>query len=142
VTDGSDRFSERIRAAVPGITTGLRAVRDRAPGATVLVVGYPTYFPADVASCEGLVPLAPADVAYARDELAELNAAVAEAAAAVGVRFVDTAGPSTGHDMCRPGGEAWVNRFSGQRSGAPLHADDTGNAALAAVVTAAAREAR
>src|SRR4051812_19744347 len=62
----------RIRRNVAAVIAG---IRDRAPSATVVVVGYPQLIP-DRGICPQLLPLATGDYAYARRISAGLDAAV------------------------------------------------------------------
>jgi len=97
--------------AVPGqIGADLSAlvdeVRERAPDAEVLVVGYPQPVPPE-GGCPQL-PLATGDHAYVREQLERLDEAMREAADDAGATFVDVMAASAGHDICA-GDEAWVN---------------------------------
>jgi lysophospholipase L1-like esterase len=88
------------------LTTVLERVRDRAPYADVLVVGYPQPIP-DEGTCPEL-PLATGDYPYVRDQLELLDDAMRRAAEDSGATFVDVMDASAGHDICA-GDEAWVN---------------------------------
>jgi lysophospholipase L1-like esterase len=104
----------RARTATIGrrVTGALRAVRHRAPRATVLLVGYLRLVP-DRGSCPAL-PLAPADYAVGRRTTAALNRALARAAASTGATFVDMYAASRGHDICSS--DPWVNGRTTDRS--------------------------
>jgi lysophospholipase L1-like esterase len=82
----------------------VEAVRERAPEARILLVGYPQPFPA-TAGCEQL-PLADGDVPFAHDALVSLNSAVSSAARKTDTEYVDVAGASEGHDICSA--EPWI----------------------------------
>ena len=84
----------------------LAGIRERAPAARILVVGYPVILPAAGPGCWPLMPIAVGDVAWLRTVQGRLNAMLAEQAAAAGATFVDTYTSSVGHDVCRlPGAQ-------------------------------------
>jgi lysophospholipase L1-like esterase len=85
----------------------LDAVRRRAPGAEVLVVGYPRITPPR-GTCGGVLPFAVGDYAYLDLVQRRLNAALRQAARSAHAGFVDTYRASRGHDACA-GDLAWVN---------------------------------
>lgn len=95
-----DRTAERVRLA-------LREIHRRAPAAEVLVIGYPRLVPAE-GYCPRLLPFAYRDYAYVDGVQQELNAGLSDAAEAAGATYVDTYGPSRGHDACA-GTAAWLN---------------------------------
>jgi lysophospholipase L1-like esterase len=92
------QIGERVEAL-------LEAVRDRAPTAEVLVVGYPQLVP-ESGTCPEL-PLATGDYPFVRELLRALDDALRSAAEAAGATFVDVLGASEGHDICA-GDDAWV----------------------------------
>ena len=95
----ADRVGRRLAGA-------LRTVAERAPDAVVAVVGYPRILPAS-GTCTS-VPLAAGDYAFADRVERRLNTALRAAATRADATYVDTYGPSFGHDACA-GGAAWVN---------------------------------
>ncbi|GAA2149413.1 SGNH/GDSL hydrolase family protein [Nocardioides koreensis] len=101
-TDQLARELRQIRGHVAAIVTG---IRDRAPHARVVVVGYPQILP-DQGSCRSLLPLAAGDYAYAR-RINEGLAAAVERGAGKADAYVDTFGPSAGHDICAD--DPWIN---------------------------------
>jgi lysophospholipase L1-like esterase len=110
-TVGSDRGCERAveraggvaREELPSRLEGLfAAVAERAPGAEVVVLGYPRLF--EERSCAGGLSAAKrAAVNGGADLLAEVTAA---AAAKAGVVFVDVREAFAGHGIC--GADPWV----------------------------------
>ena len=78
----------------------------RAPGAEVLLVGYPQPVPAE-GTCPEL-PLATGDYPFVRAQWEALDEAMRDAADAAGATYVEVLGPSDGHDICA-GADAWVN---------------------------------
>jgi lysophospholipase L1-like esterase len=93
-------------ATIAGDVTGaLRAIRQRAPRAEILLVGYLRLVP-DRGSCPAL-PLATGDYAEGRRISLALNRALKRAARRTHTRFVDAYALSRGHDICSA--EPWVN---------------------------------
>lgn len=137
---GRDQVSERIAAAAPKVDAVLRGIAGRSPGARTLVVGYPVILPDSGPGCWPLVPVIPADVAYLREKEKELNAMLADRAAARDATYVDTYTSSIGHDVCRAPGVKWVEGVIPTMLAAPVHPNALGMRDMArAVVTAARR---
>ena len=101
-TDQLARELREIRGHVAAIVTG---IRDRAPHARVVVVGYPQILP-DHGTCRSLLPLATGDYPYAR-RINEGLAAAVQRGAHKADAYVDTFGPSAGHDICAD--DPWIN---------------------------------
>ena len=99
-----------LTAVPPQIGARVEALLTRgapqAPGATVLLVGYPQLVPAE-GTCADL-PLATGDYPFVRAQWEALDAAMRDAASAAGATYVEVLGPSEGHDICA-GKDAWVN---------------------------------
>jgi lysophospholipase L1-like esterase len=123
------------------LRAALRGVRHRAPKARVLLVGYPNIMPTDTLGRAGCliagVPFTPGDLDYVDGIERALNAMLARAAKAEGVRFVDTYTPSVGHDMCRLPGTRWVEPLLPLSPAAQFHPNAAGEAATAADVARA-----
>ncbi len=125
-----------LTAVPPQIGTRLEAllteVRSRAPGARVLLVGYPQPVPAE-GTCPELA-LATGDYPFVRAQWEAMDAAMRRAAAASGATYVDVLEPSEGHDICA-GADAWVNgSVARPGAAAPYHPLVTGQAAVAELV--------
>ncbi len=99
--DLRDTFT-RIHANLAGV---VRAVRERAPDARVLVVGYPQIVPSS-GTCD-LLPLAAGDYGFARSVTEGLNDAVRAGAADAGAEYIDLWDVSAGHDICAA--DPWIN---------------------------------
>ncbi|MXG91168.1 SGNH/GDSL hydrolase family protein [Nocardioides flavescens] len=136
---GRDR-SEAI-THVPGIgralTRVVARVRERAPEATIVLVGYPQLVPVS-----GTCRVSPWSGRSRRQAYAAFDALsreTAAVAATTGAVFVDVAAASAGHDVCA-GSKAWVNG-SQRRPGtaAAFHPFQRGQDAVARLVVAAVR---
>ncbi|MEU6440819.1 SGNH/GDSL hydrolase family protein [Streptomyces sp. NPDC047046] len=133
---GTDQVTGAINASAPKVAEVLRRIHRRAPHARVVLVGYPDLFPEDGVACtSATVPLAAGDFPYLRDKEKELNAMLAREARRGGARYVDTYGPTVGHDLCRPTGTRWIETFAPQPPAAPLHPNAAGESAMAGAVT-------
>lgn len=118
------------------LTVALRRIRQRAPQAQVLVVGYPQIVSPDH-TCSRL-PLARGDYAYAARTNLALNAALRGAAKASGSTYVDVYAASLGHDVCSA--DAWINgSVTDQRRALAYHPFAVEQAAVADLVVAATR---
>jgi lysophospholipase L1-like esterase len=94
-----------MRGVQDRITAAVREIHRRAPGATVLLVGYPRIFPAH-GTCPDL-PFAAGDYPFALRVNKELDDALHAAARRTGVGFVDVWRASIGHDICSD--TPWIN---------------------------------
>ena len=131
-----DELGARIDATAPKGAAVLAGIRERAPSARVLVVGYPVILPADGPGCWPLMPVAFGDVAWLRTVEARLNAMLAAQAAAAGATFVDTYTSSVGHDVCQLPGSKWVEGFVPTAPANPVHPNALGMANSAEQVLA------
>jgi lysophospholipase L1-like esterase len=131
-----DKFANDIAGDEGNLRAALREVRHRAPGARVLLVGYPNILPKDALGRAGCliagVPFTPGDMDYVDGIEQALNAMLARAAKAEGVQFVDTYTPSVGHDMCRLPGTRWIEPLIPLSPAAQFHPNAAGEAATAA----------
>lgn len=105
---GVDEISRRINETRPKIDAVLAAIKQRSPSAKTYVIGYPSLFPENGVGCWPAMPYTLGDVPYLIAKEKELNAMLAERAAANGVTFVDTYTPSIGHDACTLPGIRWI----------------------------------
>ncbi len=111
----------------------LAAIRNRAPDARILVVGYPRLL-SDSEGCRDRFPVARGDVDYSRRSFDRLIETVEAAAADAGVEYVDVAAASEGHDLCSD--EPWINgKLDDRRTGAtPYHPTPEEQAAVAELI--------
>jgi lysophospholipase L1-like esterase len=115
----------------PALVPALRLVRQRAPRARVLLVGYPQLLPPR-GGCDLLPRMRGQDRATFRDISLRLRYGMRDAAKEAGVEFVDFYAVSAGHDICSP--NPWVQGRVGNRRGAGMHPLATGQAALARTI--------
>lgn len=88
-----------IASVRQAVATQVRAVQNRAPGATIVVVGYPGHVSAN-SNCAVLPPMSRADrLAWGRIDVA-LNLALSRAARDTATDFVDVYAASKGHGIC------------------------------------------
>ena len=133
---GSDRLLTAIERTRTRVTDVVAQVRRRAPGAKVLVVGYPRIVDPGNA-CDEL-PLALGDYAYAERVNRQLTEALRSAARATGSTYVDVWAASQGHDICSE--DPWVNGVeSDEKRAAAYHPFAEEQVAVAKLVVAAAK---
>ncbi|HET6711177.1 SGNH/GDSL hydrolase family protein [Amycolatopsis sp.] len=138
-TNGVDTIGTAITSIQPRIEGVLAAIHQRSPGARVLVVGYPRIAP-DSGYCPDVLPFADGDYAWLNSVEKDLNQALEDAAANGDAEYVDTYGPSRGHDACARGGSAWINgKDQDVFAAAAYHPLKAGMAGVAAVVLKALR---
>lgn len=116
--DGDSAVEELLGQVEQRLVTAIEEIRDRAPDAQVLVVGYPQIVPAD-STCDAL-PLATGDYPFAYGVTRDINAALKGAAAATGVTYIDVFAASSGHHICAD--DPWIAGASPEgRQAAPYH---------------------
>jgi lysophospholipase L1-like esterase len=138
VVDGQDEISRRIAETAPKVDAVLDGIRARSPQAKILVVNYSAILPHTGNGCWPQMPVARADVPYMRAKQEELNAMLAQQAAANGDMLVDVYAASVGHDACALPGLRWVEPVVPNNAAAPLHPNILGMQAMAAMVVSAA----
>ena len=100
------------------VTGVLESVREQAPDATVVLVGYPRLVDAD-RSCDAM-PLAKGDLALVADLEEELSQALEKAAETAGAEYLDMYSASEGHEVCSD--DPWVNgRITQQQAALAFH---------------------
>ena len=145
VVNGNDELRQRIDATAPKIDAVLDGIRARSPKATIYVVNYLPILPeAPLApglpeGCWPQVPVAWADVPYLRGIQKELNAMLAEQAAANRARVLDAYTLGIGHDACRAPVVRWIEPEVAVNAAAPFHPNLGGMQAKAQALVAAAR---
>lgn len=109
--DALERQTDRLESRLTAI---IRAIRQRAQQAQVVVIGYPAIFPAS-GSCDQL-PFAAGDVIWASQVLDAVVEGLRAAAVNAGVRFVDLRAASAEHHVCAQ--KPWVTGVTPSKSGA------------------------
>ena len=142
------RLDDRVEAVLGGLGTRLEAVyRDvtaRAPGARLVVVGYPQLIAdpdrVEVDACATLVGpfsgglrIDAGEVRWLREKGDRLAAVVRAAATAVGGAYVDSAAAFAGHEACSP--DPWVEGVAVPQVALSFHPNATGHAELARLVS-------
>jgi len=133
-SSGADQLALTILNTAPKVAKVLRAVHKKAPHARVLVVGYPDLLPDDGSGCYPSVPFAAKDFPYLRDTGKRLNLMLRVVAALNGAEYVDTYGPTVGHDMCKAPADRWIEPLQPASPAAPAHPNAKGEAAMAGAV--------
>jgi lysophospholipase L1-like esterase len=137
VVDGRDELSERIQATAPLVGAVLQGIRERAPSARILVVNYASILPDTGGGCWPQIPITDQDVPYVRGVQKQLNAMLADQAAAHGAELVDWYTASIGHDACQPPVIRWVEPVVPANAAAPLHPNLLGMLGASELLTAA-----
>ncbi|OIJ90066.1 GDSL family lipase [Streptomyces sp. MUSC 14] len=132
---GYDRLTLAIAQTAPKVARVLRAVHARAPHARVIVVGYPDLLPDDGIGCFPQVPFAQGDFVYLRDTEKRLNLMLRLVAAVNRAAYVDTYGPTVGHDMCKSPADRWIEPLRPAAPAAPAHPNARGEQAMAQAVS-------
>ncbi len=132
---GGDILLDALARTRAQVTELVRTIRERAPQAKVLVVGYPQIVSTENV-CDAL-PLAKGDYAYAVEVNRALTDALREAARATSSTYVDVWKASQGHDICSA--DPWVNgAVTDQQRALRYHPFAAEQAAVAELVLAAA----
>jgi lysophospholipase L1-like esterase len=127
-----DHFANTVRTTTyPALVAALQAVRAKAPGARVAILGYPWIVP-ETGGCFDRMPIARGDVPYLRALQATLNDAVSRAATATGATYVDMSAASNGHDACAPVGTRWIEPVLQTTNPVVVHPNALGEAQMAA----------
>jgi lysophospholipase L1-like esterase len=136
---GVDKLAQKIDAFAPTYGTVIDNIRQRAPKAKILMVGYPTAIQSN--GCWPAVPVWSQDANYLQGLLTRLNTRMKQESVAHGATYVDLATPSIGHDMCKGLSTKWIEGLIPNvlTDGlAPLHPNAAGQAHAVPTVLAAA----
>jgi lysophospholipase L1-like esterase len=137
VRGGVDEISRRIAETAPKVDAVLDGIRARAPQTRVLVVNYSAIVPHTGRGCYPKMPIARGDVPWLREKHEELNAMLAQQAAANGAGVVDVYAASVGRDACASSSARWVEPYIPATAAAPLHPNLRGMRAMADLLVAA-----
>ena len=132
-TQGTNQLAASVAAEAPKITAALTAIRARAPRARIVLVGYPDLFPQS-GGCWPGVPITSGDIGYLRGIELAANAMLAADATEAGATFVNTYGPTVGHDFCQDESVRDVEGLLPGSAALPFHPNARGQAAIAAAV--------
>ena len=134
---GSDLLLSALRTTRSRVTDVVRKVRQQAPRAKVLVVGYPQIISAD-SRCAQL-PLAAGDYAYGEQVNLAMTEVLRSAAKATRSTYVDVWAASQGHDICSD--DPWINgAVNDQKRAAAYHPFAAEQVAVADLVVDAYRD--
>jgi hypothetical protein len=140
---GQDRFLAAAKSVAPKIGEMLDVVYQRAPRATVYVVGYPQITPNDGTDCPDEMPFTAADLAYLDSGMRQLNSELRSAARVRGMHYVDSYTPSRGLGVCAPRDRRWVESVVPTAPAFAMHPNPVGEMGIAeAVLKAIERVAR
>ncbi len=137
VVNGHDTLADKIAATAPKVAAVLQGIHTRSPQARVFVVNYAAILPETGTGCWPQVPIAFSDVSYLRSVERNLNAMLAQQAAANGARIVDDYTASIGRDACKSPSTRWVEPLVPANLAAPFHPNARGEAGVAAAVVSA-----
>jgi lysophospholipase L1-like esterase len=134
-SNGADEIRQKIQAASVALAAVLRRIRDLAPHARVLLVGYPDLLPAsDGGACARVLGITSGDVGYLNNAELQLNRMLSSQATAAGDGYVDTYAPSTGHDACAAPSARWIEPLVPAAPAAPMHPNAAGQRGIAKAV--------
>jgi hypothetical protein len=102
-------ISKSITNLEPKLVKVYNAIKQKAPNARIVVLGYPQVFPDSHAeqTCTKLAPWT-GEQTMLRDAGTDLNNTIKSAASTVGVRYIDVTARFAGHEVCGRKGE-WIN---------------------------------
>jgi hypothetical protein len=130
-------FEEDLRVG----EAALAELRALSPRAKVFIVGYPEITPEN-GYCPTAIPWTTGDLRWFRDGVtARGNALLKRSALANNAIFVNTFGPSEGHNACESVGVRWIEPLIGSLTGVPVHPNATGEEHDAFAVEKAMRQA-
>lgn len=130
---GVDTLSAALENTGRNLERSVELIKERAPAATVALVGYPRLLPPS-GYCPDTVPFADGDYAWVDALNRKLNAVMKRAATREGAVYVDTYGPALGHDACA-GSAAWVRgQATDVIDGVAYHPNGAGMRAISKIV--------
>lgn len=134
VSSTGNELVANAEALEPQLAKSIEQIRQRAPRAKIVLVGYPRLLPPGGRECGRNVGVSPADATLINTWLAAINASLRGAAATQGATFVDLHAQSEGHDACKPRGERWIEPGSGTDGADSFHPNEAGQQAAARAV--------
>lgn len=128
VVGAVDQISTVISAQVTMWSALIDEIRDKAPDARIILVGYGLYV--RPGGCFPAQPVLPSDSDYFQAKLNELDDRQQQLAAEKGVDYFDTRPLSQGHDICAPPGDRYVEGVVTTGAAIPLHPTAFGAASV------------
>ena len=113
-----DRLERTIERIKPRVSNVIEEIRERAPMARVMLVGYPKLLP-EAGTCPYRMPLAAEDYAYALEINTRLAEGIRDAGVSAGAEYVDLFTASEGHDICSD--DPWIAGVHGAQRAMHLH---------------------
>ncbi len=123
-----DRISQAITAELPAWGAMIDRLRDSAPHARIVIVGYGTFV--RPGGCFPEQPVLPRDADYLQSKLNELDDAQQQLASTKAIDYFDTRQLSAGHDICAAPGDRYIEGFKTTGSTVRLHPNAFGEAAV------------
>lgn len=132
---GHDRLRSRIDALAPRLVAAYDFIRRGAPGARMVVAGYPRLFPLHPSrfTCAALSSIGPEEERYLNARTADLDAAIRNAARKASAGYVDALDAFAGHAIGCSGAQ-WVNHLRLAHPEYSFHPNAAGQRRLAEVV--------
>jgi len=116
-------LAARVTAALDGlgpkVSAALAAIKRKAPGARVVLVGHGGIY--DGRGCWPNLPVGDADAGWITAFFGRLNRVLAGAAGGAGAEFVDVATGAAGHDACAAPEDRWFAGRVSLSEARPLH---------------------
>lgn len=127
--------AKKVGQVVGKLRAIVRLVRDRAPHARIVLVGYPQLLPSS-GGCPSVWPLAAGDVQFVNATMDALDDAVKTAALQTGSTFLDLRPVTAGHNACSA--DPWFNGYqASDGNGIAYHPRSPYPSAVAAQLAAA-----
>ena len=146
-SDWNDTLDQRLEDLRPELIDLYTRIREQAPNARVVIMGYPRLFN-DPPGEELNNMLYREDQAWMNSKADELNAMLREACRDAGVEFIDPTAAFLGHGVGAPDGEQWINDLDWGGPGlavtdpSSFHPNAQGHAAMADLLAEQLRNPR
>jgi len=137
--DGTDLIRQRIQMVSGQLATTLSQIKARSRRARVYVVGYPDLLPSSGSGCANTLGITAGDIVFLNQEELRLNGELRQVAQAAGDGYIDTYGPSEGHDACSAPPSRWIEPLIPDAAAAPLHPNAVGEQGMADTIVAAVK---
>ncbi|WP_329789193.1 SGNH/GDSL hydrolase family protein [Lentzea sp. DG1S-22] len=124
-----DELAQRVDATAAKVAAVLAGIKQRSPGAKVVVVGYLRILPPS-GGCWPVVPISRGDVPYLDTVQQRLNGMLGAQAKAAGATFVNPYDISLGRDTCAAPWDKWVEGIIPTSPAFPVHPNAKGMAAV------------